>query len=913
MRPVSAFQATPQTVSSTVDRALLAQFVAAHDEERAALVTAHPEILSTAFREGLSIIGNQLDKDDDAVGAERHYRAALFIGRRYHFPATEATALNNIGILLGSRGNLQAARGYFDDAFAVASAANDTATIQSSLNNIAVQQRRIGDLDGALATHARSIEIARGFSDRSALAKALNNVGVVYYNLGNGARALEYYVESLAIKEALAINPSEVVNTLTNIGAVYSEQGDFALALEYYRRAVNLAEQAGAPPSVMTTALNNMGHAHLVLGEYAAARKELEQSLALAEKGGQLVRVTTALYNLANLARAEGRIDQAEALQRRNLALREQGEDRIGLIESLTELANLLARHDRAAEGLAFGERAVAMAEGTHLFNQQWKAQMSLGYVHQVLGHETEARTNYQLAIDTIERLRQMAAGGERARQRFLSDRMGPFYKMADLHANAGRPFDALAVIDRARGRTLTDIIASGRPVMRRADAQERADEDKVSQALADAVKQLEAEVRLPKPNAQRIAVLERGLEKARLARDAFIGELYARQPDMSFARGNTPDLTRERLAEVLRDDEAIVTFMIDERQAWTYVVTPGAKGPVVTAQRLAMPTPELVDLAKLYSRQLATRDLGFASTARQLYDALLSKADPLIAGARHVTIIPDGPLWQMPFQALQTPRGRFLIEEHAVSYAPSITAWAALEARSRAHASTAPFLVAVGDPAITSPATATAKSGDTLRGIPAGRLPEAAREVKAIGRLYGADHSAVLVADDATETALRDRLDRATVVHVATHGVLDDKNPMYSHLMLAPTPKASGADHTTDGRLEAWELLDLGINAKLAVLSACQTAGGSRFGEGVIGLSWSLFAAGASTAVVSQWEVDSASTTSLMIAFHEQLLKPGATVTSPEALRQAALTLLKNPAYRHPFYWAGFISVGAK
>jgi len=83
-----------------------------------------------------------------------------------------------------------------------------------------------------------------------------------------------------------------------------------------------------------------------------------------------------------------------------------------------------------------------------------------------------------------------------------------------------------------------------------------------------------------------------------------------------------------------------------------------------------------------------------------------------------------------------------------------------------------------------------------------------------------------------------------------------------------------------------------------------------------VIGLTWSLFAAGASTAVVSQWEVDSASTTALMIAFHERLLLSPRNgrdpVAAPDALRVAALRLMRGAAYRHPFYWAGFVVIGA-
>jgi CHAT domain-containing protein len=78
-----------------------------------------------------------------------------------------------------------------------------------------------------------------------------------------------------------------------------------------------------------------------------------------------------------------------------------------------------------------------------------------------------------------------------------------------------------------------------------------------------------------------------------------------------------------------------------------------------------------------------------------------------------------------------------------------------------------------------------------------------------------------------------------------------------------------------------------------------------------MIGLSWALLVAGSPTSVVSQWKVDAVSTTELMLAFHRTLR--GSRDGSPaQALRQAARTLLARPEYRHPFYWAGFVAVGA-
>ena len=107
---------------------------------------------------------------------------------------------------------------------------------------------------------------------------------------------------------------------------------------------------------------------------------------------------------------------------------------------------------------------------------------------------------------------------------------------------------------------------------------------------------------------------------------------------------------------------------------------------------------------------------------------------------------------------------------------------------------------------------------------------------------------------------------------------------------------------------------MQLNLQADLVVLSACQTARG-RFGagEGMIGMSWAFFVAGAPTMVASQWKVDSGATATLMIEFHkhmkDQTSNGGASKAS--ALRLAGLELMKQAQYRHPFFWAGFVMIG--
>ena len=134
----------------------------------------------------------------------------------------------------------------------------------------------------------------------------------------------------------------------------------------------------------------------------------------------------------------------------------------------------------------------------------------------------------------------------------------------------------------------------------------------------------------------------------------------------------------------------------------------------------------------------------------------------------------------------------------------------------------------------------------------------------------------------------------------------MNDASPLYSYLLLA----GDGDDSAEDGLLEAWELLHMQLNAELVVLSACETARGRvGAGEGVIGLSWALFVSGVPATVLSEWKVESDSTSRLMVAFHQNR-KRG--MSDADALRLAALGIRKDPAYQHPFYWAPFIVIGA-
>ena len=187
--------------------------------------------------------------------------------------------------------------------------------------------------------------------------------------------------------------------------------------------------------------------------------------------------------------------------------------------------------------------------------------------------------------------------------------------------------------------------------------------------------------------------------------------------------------------------------------------------------------------------------------------------------------------------------------------------------------------------------------------------LPEAEAEVAAVATAVRTRMKKVLIGARAEEKTFKVLAPQYGTIHLATHGVLDNRVPLNSYLLLTKTD----GDLEEDGLLQGREIIDMRLNADLAVLSACETANGRISpGEGVIGMSWAFFVAGTRSVVVSQWRVNSASTSLLMKNFYQALARkndPNGRNKS-QALREASLRLLKDTRYRHPFYWAGFVLV---
>ena len=190
--------------------------------------------------------------------------------------------------------------------------------------------------------------------------------------------------------------------------------------------------------------------------------------------------------------------------------------------------------------------------------------------------------------------------------------------------------------------------------------------------------------------------------------------------------------------------------------------------------------------------------------------------------------------------------------------------------------------------------------------------LPSTDDEVRMLSAFLGAGTEGTVIGDDATEHAVRTApLDRYRVISFATHGFLSREVAEYTGGKVSEMALALRPGNGEDGLLTSSEAAALRLNADWVLLSACNTAAGEGDdAEGLSGLARAFFFAGAETLLVSHWPIDDTATPALLSDVMLRSIS-GDTLSRAQALRQAQLTMLSQPQYAHPFYWAPFSVVG--
>jgi CHAT domain-containing protein len=767
--------------------------------------------------------------------------------------------------------------------------------------------------------------VHRGLDWNRVLADRWTDIGWTYYQSGNHVESLNSYGKALQI--SLRIDYKNGLLLLNNrLGVLYLDQGDYAKAEELFGHNLHISLALDDKEST-ALALCNLGRTCERQARYDEAKGYLVRSLELSRATLSAL-VITILEELGAVCQAQGAYQLALSYYDQALESPPAAGDKVGRCEIIWRKADTYVAIRDYAKAIDLCDRALELA-GANDPKSSYLARATRGEAYLRTGQYTLSEADLSEAIKEAELLRTSIGGQGVERAFFFQRRLKPYQLMAELLVLQGQPTQALAYSERTKGRTLLDSLESDRVNLNDLmGPDERQEDRRLNEQISSLNVQLLKQNQSKQEDSAVMTGLREQLAKLRLEYDSFLDRLYSAHLGLK-TNGRRPDEFSARDAAPLFSDPNSVAleFLVGDQRTYVFAITKAA-GAEVQVQEFTVSVPRdmLQKKVREFRDRIAAAGLGVDRLSADLFEILLGPARSALQGKSTIVLVPDGPLWELPFQALRARDGRYLIEDHSLfsvaslgvlkemmnrgsaSVPPSLTS--AQGAAAQGHDGNMDLLLAFGNPTIS---TATAERAKMVhRDARLSPLPDAEREATTLRDLYGASNSRIFVAGAASKQNAERDMGHFRILHFATHGILDNDNPLYSQLILS----VGGDDASQDGFLEAREIMGMNLKADLAVLSACDTARGAvTGGEGVIGMSWAFFVAGCPTMVVSQWSVESRSTTELMIEFHRNLrarnLNSDRIGGSAEALRQAALTMLRTKEYRHPFYWAGFVVMG--
>jgi serine/threonine protein kinase/Flp pilus assembly protein TadD len=303
------------------------QLRAALDAQRRASGAHDPELAI-----GLNNLGLALQDRGQLDGAEPFFRDALAIWRQAGADAEVSTALNNLGWLLHLRGDPEGAEPLLREALAIRQRVHgeNTPEVAVVLDNLASVSIAKGDPEQAEPLYRDALEIRRRVLGKRHPNVAINldNLGELLRQRGDFAAAEPLYRESLAIgREVLGDDHPDVAVTLNNLALTLRGQGDLAGAESLLRESVAIKRKAlGEEHPGLAASLVNLASVLVDRGDSAAAEPLFREAGLILEKTLP-PRHTAFAWSLAGLGLClirEGRHAEAEPLLREALSIREE-------------------------------------------------------------------------------------------------------------------------------------------------------------------------------------------------------------------------------------------------------------------------------------------------------------------------------------------------------------------------------------------------------------------------------------------------------------------------------------------------------------------------------------------------------------------------------------------------------------
>jgi CHAT domain-containing protein len=758
---------------------------------------------------------------------------------------------------------------------------NDSEGIGGALHNIAVCLIALDDFHGALETYRRMRDFCQQYDMPLMVAQADYNISYLFYLRGDYTQALALLRVS---RESCRKNGDNYHLGLCDLdnSEIYLELGLIDEAAEMAQRsfeqfqALGITYEAARSLANLAVAVGMQGHWSRSLQLFAEAKE-----IVVREKN-QVWPSLLDLYQAVVLFNA-GNFPESRRLCIAALEFFSSGDMPSKHVLCLLLLVRISLKTGGLDNAKNYCVQALQRVSGLQSPILSYQAHFLMGQVHEAVGEPQKAYDSYRdsrLELDTLR-------GGLQAEElkiAFMKDKVEVYARLVHLCLNRDSSkasvAEAFSYVEEARSRALRDLIFGRSNLPFIAESPDSETGQRVGELKSElnwCYRRIERE-QLSQDGASR-ELIESIRLRAQNREHELIGLLREAPPSYnpSWTLRSSETASIEEIRASVGADAALVEYFYIGEEVFAVVLTadsfdfvPVSKVSVV-ANGLRMLQFQMskfrlgVDYVSTFQAALLSATQHHLQTMyREIFEPLRSRLK-----ARHLVIVPYGPLHSLPFHALFDGQ-QFLVDTFTISYAPSASIHALCQQLVEAH--TGPSLVlGVEDP----------------------KTPFVRQEVEAIAAIV--PEAKILLGSDASERALRQDGSRSQLIHIASHGYFRRDNPMFSAIRLA------------DSYLSLYDLYHMDLPVDLLTLSGCVT--GLSFvaeGDELIGLPRGLLYAGARSLLLSLWDVDDRSTAEFMQSFYSHLLNGR---DKAEALRSAMLDL--RTRYPHPYHWAPFRLIG--
>lgn len=844
-------------------------------------------------------------------------KKALNLAREIGNKKSEGIILGNIGVHYGQIGEFQEALKYFNQKLTITKEIGDRGEEAHILTNIGVVTGWLGDFRKSLEWYKKALRIIEELANPVRKGWILGNIGVVYETLADYPKSLNYYHQALKIFKDIKNKENESW-MLANIGAVTAKLGNNKEALEYFMRALKIMQETG-DKKYEGWVLGTIGAIYKDLGELDDSLEYLKMALDIAREIGDRRLEITHLGNLGSVYQKIGEFDKSANCLNQGLKIAEQIEEKMSEADSLILLGILYRELKNLEKSIDYFNKALIKGNEMSAPRIVWNAEWGLALSYEIENKYYEAIKHFQGAINTVESIRgkleteEQKIGFLREKVKIYEGLINLLFKLREKDKDSAKEYvqKSFHVAERAKSRAFLDLIAEAKVAPTTGLPAGLESEEK---NLQNQLTNIQQKLMDPKIKEAEREKLYNELHAIESKYNDFILELRKKSPRYASLVYPEPYTLDKVQRELLDEKTFIIEFFIGEENSFLWVIS---KDRILWFDTFPSES-EFFEKIASYQNQISQRRIKLDfHLGKELFDVLLKDALEQIPVASHLIIIPDGLLLRFPFEALvkelKKEKPRYLLEDFTITYAPSASVLGEIKTLQKEKIDKPIDFFAMGNPIIEEEGKVESAAVEFLRssGIQLISLPYAEEEVFSISDVYKnrGKKTEVYVEEKALEEVVKSgNMDQYKVIHFATHGLIDDKVPTLSGILLAPSREPEG----DDGFLRLNEIFNLNLNTDLVTLSACETALGKETrGEGMIGLTRAFFYAGARSIIASLWMVSDQSTSKLMEDFYRNY----ATGKKPqEALRLAKLKLLKSEDifYNHPFFWAPFVIIGS-